>query len=122
MNAQYTYVQVEPNDNCPMSASQVYKNLGSPFAVKAVRIYEGQPEGTLYDICGWYSLMNGISTLAYAVQVEDSSEGAAYLVYGGDWGLRLRPIDSAGEWSLSDSDQFGETHLVLSELSDLIPG
>jgi len=27
----YTYVDVQPNDSCPMAASQVYKNLGEPF-------------------------------------------------------------------------------------------
>jgi hypothetical protein len=121
MNAQYTYVQVEPNDNSLMSASMVYKNLSTPFPVKAVRIYEGLPEGVIYDVCGWSSLMGGSPSIAYAVRVEDSSEGAAYVVYGADWGIRLRPVDSQAGWSLQAADQFGETHLVLSELDDITP-
>ena len=59
---------------------------------------------------------------AYAVQVEDSSEGSAYVVYGGDWGLRLRPIESEAPWSLDDPNQSGETHLVLADREDLNQG
>jgi hypothetical protein len=59
---------------------------------------------------------------AYAVQVEDSSAGAAYLCYGGDWGVRLRPADSDAPWGVDDAQQFGETHLVLSSLEDIEAG
>jgi hypothetical protein len=121
MNDSYTYVQVDANDNTPMSASQVYKNLGMPFPVKAVLIYEGMPEGTPYEVCGWSSLMGGVPSMAYAVQIEDSSEGSAYVIYGADCGIRLRPLGSDAEWSLDDTDQFGETHLVLASLAELTP-
>lgn len=118
---EYTYVSVESNENTPMSASQVYKNLGDPFPVKQVRVYEGEPEGRLYEIAGWSSLLPEGAIQAYAVRIEDSSEGQAYLVYGGDWGVRLRSIDSDADWSIEDPDQFGETHLVLSEAADIVP-
>ncbi len=120
MFSAYTQVQVDPSDNCPMSAQQVYKNLDAPFPVSQVRIYEGEPEGVLYAVTGWSSEGGGTPVPAYAVQVEDSSEGSAYLVYGGDYGLRLRPVDSDDAWSLDASDQFGETHLVLADREDLI--
>jgi len=116
----YTYVDVESNDNSPMMASQVYKNLGEPFPVAMVRVYEGEPEGRLHAITGWSSAPGNVVT-AYAVRIEDSSEGAAYLVYGGDWGVRLRPADSEAPWSLDDRAQFGETHLVLAAIDDLVP-
>jgi hypothetical protein len=54
------------------------------------------------------------------VQVEDSSAGAAWLVYGGDWGIRLRPTESFEDWSIDDPDQHGETHLVLSDEDDIM--
>lgn len=120
MFSAYTQIQVEPNDNCPMSAQQVYKNLGAPVRVSRVRIYEGEPEGTLYAVTGWSSEAGGTPVEAFAVQVEDSSEGSAYLVFGGDYGLRLRPDDSTAAWSLDAADQFGETHLVLADLEDVI--
>jgi hypothetical protein len=115
----YTHVEVEPNDNTPMLAQQVYKNLGLPFRVAQVRIFEGDPEGKLFDVTGWSSTGSGSLVPAYAVHIEDSSAGAAYLIYGGDWGLRLRPGASDARWSLDAADQFGETHLVLSSLDDI---
>jgi hypothetical protein len=121
MNDSYTYIQVDANDNTPMSASQVYKNLGMPFPVKAVLIYEGEPQGTPYEVVGWSSLMGGVPSIAYAVQIEDSSEGSAYVVYGADCGIRLRPLGSDAEWSLDNTDQLGETHLVLASLDELTP-
>jgi hypothetical protein len=115
----YTHVDVEANDNTPMMAQQVYKNLGVPFRVARVRIFEGEPEGRLFAITGWSSAEGGSPAPAYAVQVEDSSAGAAYLVYGGDWGVRLRPADSDAPWGMQEAQQFGETHLVLSSLEDI---
>ena len=53
------------------------------------------------------------------MRIEDSSEGAAFLVYGGDWGVRLRPAEPDAPWSLDDTDQWGETHLVTSAEEDL---
>ena len=114
----YTRVEVEPNANCPMAASQVYKNLGEPFRVGAVRIYEGEPEGRLCAVTGWSA--EGPAQ-AYAVRVEDSSAGAAFVVYGGDWGVRLRPAASDTPWSLDDAEQWGETHLVLADAEDIVP-
>jgi len=115
----YTHVEVEANANTPMSASQVYKNLGDPFPVTAVRIYEGEPEATRYAVTAWSSAGGGSAAPAYAVQVEDSSEGSAYVVYGGDWGVRLRPAGSDAAWSIDDNAQFGETHLVLADREDI---
>ncbi len=117
----YTHVEVEPNANTPMLAQQVYKNLGLPFRVAGVRIFEDHPEGQPFAITGWSSAEGGSPVPAYAVHIEDSSAGAAYLIYGGDWGVRLRPAGSAAPWSLDDPDQLGETHLVLSALEDITP-
>lgn len=114
---EYTEIRVDANDNCPMSAQQVYKTLDEPTKVTGVRIYEGGPEGVLYDITGW-SEQGPVS--AYAVGVEDSSAGAAILVYGGDWGVRLRPAGSGSGWDLGSADQYGETHLVLADREDII--
>lgn len=117
----YTHVEVESNDNTPMMAQQVYKNLGLPFRVAQVRIFEGDPDGRLHDVTGWSSAGGGSSVPAHAVHIEDSSAGAAYLIYGADWGLRLRPAASDARWSLDDAEQFGETHLVLSSFDDITP-
>jgi hypothetical protein len=118
--AEYTYVDVESNPSSPMSANQVFKNLSAPFRAAFVRIYEGEPEGRLCTVTGWSSKDGGAPVDAYAVRVEDSSEGAAFLVYGGDWGLRLRPADSDAAWSHEDAGQWGEPYLVLADAEDIV--
>ena len=120
MVGSYTYVEVEASDNCPMSANQVYRNLDLPFRVAAVRIYEGEADGRLCAVTGWSSRGDGSATDVYAVRVEDSSEGSAYVVYGGDWGIRLRPPKADGEWSVDNREQWGETHLVLADEGDIV--
>src|SRR5687768_10600836 len=117
----YTHVEVEPNDNCPMAANLAFKNLSEPFAVSRVRIFDGEPGGRVYAVTGWSSEGDGTAVPAAAVQVEDSGAGGAFLLYGGDWGVRMRPLESdADGWSLEADDQWGETHLVLADRDDLI--
>ncbi len=116
----YTHVEVESNENTPMSANQVYKNIGEIYRVAAVRIFEGAPEGQLFDITGWSSTDGGSPSDAFAVKIEDSSEGSAWLIYGGDWGVRLRPTESLEDWSIADAGQYGETHLVLGDEGDIM--
>ena len=117
----YTRVEVEPNDNSLMSASHVFRNISQPFIVAMVRIYDGEPGGRLCHVTGWSSAEGGSPISAYAVNVEDSSAGAAFVVYGGDWGIRLAPSESNSPWSMDDPEQWGETHLVLADAEDLIP-
>ena len=117
---EYTHVEVESNPNSLMSANLVFKNLAEPFGVTGVRIFEGEPDGRLCDVTGWSSEGDGSPVEAYAVQVEDSGSGAAYLIYGGDWGLRLRAADDNGDWNADNHEQWGETHLVLADAADLI--
>jgi hypothetical protein len=116
----YTYVDVESNPNSPMSANQVFRNIDLPFRVAQVRIYEGEPGGKLCAITGWSSQDDGTPVDAHAVRIEDSSEGAAFLVYGGDWGLRLRPADHEGAWTQENASQWGEPYLVLADAEDLV--
>ena len=52
--------------------------------------------------------------------VSDSGQARAHLVYGGDFGIRFRPSDSTGEWSLDDPDQWGEPYVVLLDAADLL--
>lgn len=115
----YTHVEVEPNANCPMAANQVFKNLSEPVTVAMVRLFEGEPDGRLFFVTGWSSKALGTPCPAYAVNVEDSSAGSAFLIYGGDWGIRLRPEASDG-WQLNNPGQWGETHLVLADRQDII--
>lgn len=117
----YTHVEVEPSDNCPMSANLVFKNLTDPVAVVRIRLYDGVVQGAPFALTGWSSAGGGSPCPAYAVAVEDSGSGGAVLIYGGDLGLRLRPLESEAGWSVADPDQWGETHFVIADMADVDP-
>ncbi len=110
------FVDVEAGDNCPYSLQSVFSALEEPREVTQVRLYLGPGDGAIYDVIGWSE--NGRCP-ALGVKVEDSGQGYAYLVYGGEGGLRYRPSGSAKAWSLDAPDQWGDSHLLLSEVSDI---
>lgn len=50
---------------------------------------------------------------AYARKIDDSGEGPAYLIFGGDWGVHFRrKADAARPWDLTDRSQWGEPYKV----------
>lgn len=51
--------------------------------------------------------------------VEESGRGAAYVVFGGLWGLRLKREGVQEDWSLESPHQWGEAYLLLTERYDL---
>ncbi len=113
-------LEVEDNDNCYGLPLRVYEALGQPVMVSQVRIAgPGGPEA-LHWVTGWQSEGDGSPCPAYCVEVSDSGEGAAYLLYGGDWGVRFRPLDGGEEWSVGNPEQWGEPYLVLGDLSDMV--
>jgi hypothetical protein len=114
----YTHIDVASNANSPMMANLVFHNLSEPVRVSKVRLFEGQPEGEVFGVTGWSSDGDGTPCDAFAVRVDDSGSGEAYLIYGGDWGVRLRPLH-AKDWSIDALEQWGETHLVLADRADI---
>jgi hypothetical protein len=75
-------VIVESHEELPDGCYQRWKALAPPRPVRRVRL-----EGAEWEVTA-----PGAST-AHAAPVEDSSEGTAWLVYGGDRGLRLTRAD-----------------------------
>jgi hypothetical protein len=51
---------------------------------------------------------------AMACLIDDSGEGGCQLVFGGEWGLRLKQASHGGAWDLDDSEQWGEPFLMLA--------
>ena len=50
---------------------------------------------------------------AFAQRIDDSSDGTAWLVFGGEWGLRFKPVSPLTAWSLQEKTQWGAPFLVL---------
>jgi hypothetical protein len=112
-------VEVEANENCEASFFARFKEAGAARPILQVRLYDRNPAGEWYWITGWSDNPETPLCPAYAQPVEDSGSGLAYLVYGGLYGVRFKPVRVEEPWSLESSQQWGETHLSLSSERDL---
>ncbi len=113
-------LDVEENDNCPGLPLMTYQKLGLPTGVTKVRIAGPHWPEELHLVTGWQSEDGGAPCPAYYVRVSDSGAGSAYLLYGGDWGIRLKRESRDEDWSIESPDQWGEPWLLLGEESDIV--
>ena len=74
----------------------------------------------VYEVTGWSSEGSGSICPALYAPVSDSGQAVVHLVYGGDWGIRLRLENSQGPWSTDSTDQHGEPYLMLIDGNDII--
>ena len=102
-------IDVQAGGNCTFDLLRMFDAIGK--ATPIVGVHAPDPRGEVgdFDVVGWSAAG---ACQAYAVVVEDSGEGRALLVYGGDDGVRFRRSDS-GRWSLDSGDQWGEPCLLL---------
>ena len=105
-------INVSESANCPLSLNRVFDAMREP--VQVVRLMASDPEGKplVCNVTGWST--SGPCP-AYAALVEDSGEGVAMLIYGGEEGIRLKAVDSQGDWDLNSSSQWGEACLLLDK-------
>jgi len=89
-------VIVEANGGCEECALR-FKMEDEPRAIRTVRWTGDDDRARVCDVFGWSSAGGGTAVPAHGCTVEDSGAGAAVLVWGGDWGLRLRPRDGGPE-------------------------
>ena len=108
----FVEVEVAQGANSPMPLTRMFDTLEDPIQVS--RVMASDPEGAdrLCDVTGWSA--SGPCP-AYAALVEDSGEGVAMLVYGGDQGIRLKPADCPEGWDVSSPNQWGEACLLLDK-------
>ncbi|MCE3224887.1 MAG: hypothetical protein K0S58_3067 [Nitrospira sp.] len=112
-------VEVESNDNCDTSFFARFKEAGPARPVIQVRIYDRNPAGEWCWVTGWGDDDQAPTCPAYARPVEDSGSGLAYLVYGGLYGLRFKPVHLDEPWSLESPQQWGDAYLSLADDRDL---
>ena len=113
-------LEVEDNDNCAGLPLMTYQVLDQPTKVTQVRIAGPHWPEELHWVTGWQSDDDGSPCPARYVPVSDSGTGRAYLLYGGDWGIRMKPVSQDEGWSTESSTQFGEPWLLLGEESDIV--
>ncbi len=106
------------NPNCEGSEQFVFNELEPPRSVRGIKIEERGKE-IICDVMGVEE--GGRFSPAHAVKITDSGEGFAYLIFGGDWGIRLRPSAYAGEaWDLGNKNQWGEPFKMYGSTDDII--
>ena len=94
-------IQIGENPNCPAVDGMVFQCRSATRVVTHIR----QDRAGKLEWCAVRGLNEAaVPCPANACLVEDSGDGACYLVTGGDWGLRLRAPDGS-EW--------GEPYLLL---------
>src|SRR3989338_2379950 len=104
-------IQVEDNPNCPASEQYFFNELAAPRPVRALRVTEGGR-----DVVREIASVDGPAS---AVKISDSGEGFAYLIYGGKWGICLRP-EGGGPWDLADPEQQGEPFKIYGNADDIL--
>ena len=120
MEGRSIYLEVEENDNCEYMPLLVYEAHERPEPISRVIIDEpGRPRGVCM-VTGWSSEGDGTPCPAMYTPVSDSGQAVVHLVFGGDWGIRLKPETSSDDWDLGSSDQWGEPYLMLIEESALL--
>ena len=83
-------IDVSAGGNCQESLMLMFNGLSEP--APAARVWTTDPGGAdmMCAVTGWSS--EGACP-AYSAMVEESGEGSAVLVYGGDEGIRLKPLE-----------------------------
>lgn len=113
------FLEIENNPNFEGSYFIRFKELGLPRQLTHVKSYERESRGEWCEVTGWCDDPEQPLCPVYAQKVEDSGAGLTFIVYGGNWGIRLKPEDSTVEWNLYDAAQWGEGYLSIGEERDL---
>ncbi|MEW6247161.1 MAG: hypothetical protein AB1555_10680 [Nitrospirota bacterium] len=113
------FVEVESNPNCETNVFARFKEAGPARRVIQLKAYERTSRGEWCWVTGWSDDPERPCCPAYAQLVEDSGAGLAYLVFGGIYGIRLKPVALQEEWSLESRNQWGEPYLSLADVRDI---
>jgi len=111
-------IEVKANPNCGESEQFVFRELEPARPVWGLRVESGGQE-TSCDVMGVEK--EGRFVGAMAAKIADSGAGYAYLIYGAEWGIRLRPREFAHEpWDLKNSHQWGEPFKIYGDTHDIL--
>ena len=111
------FIEIQKNPNCKSGGLFVFEELSEVRPIKGVRAEEGGSE-IEYEVVGVDA--GGKFVQAYAQKVSDSGSGIGYLIYGGAWGIRLKPKLSVEAWDLASKSQRGESYMIYGSEEDII--
>lgn len=111
-------IEVEDNPNCSGCGQMAFNEMDADVR-PLKRIVVSTASGDA--LCEAASVgADGTFGPAQVRRIDDSGEGPAYLIFGGEWGLRFRRVDRAAAWDLADPAQWGEPFKVYGISPDVI--
>lgn len=107
------YIDIDPNPNLDEACMATFKETGASAPLRAVKLWR---DGAWHwcAVTGW---ADDAPTSALLTPIEESGDGPALLVHGGNHGLRLAAIaDPAAAaaigWDVADPSQWAEPFLL----------
>lgn len=113
-------IDIEDNENCGYFPVQVFEAQGKPRSASSVIVPNVPGSSESHEVVGWCSENGGSPCEVTVVLVGDSGSGQALMVYGGDYGVRLRQKSSQPPWDLDDPNQIGEPYITLSAATNIL--
>ena len=110
-------IDIPDNPNCQAVDMRVFHDLEPAQRVTHVRLERTAGHPTWCAITGWTTA--GAPCPALAQKIDDSGDGTAFLVYGGDAGVRLADTDHVPVWDMRAVRQWGEPFLIMADMHDL---
>ena len=111
-------IEIAQNTNCEPVDLRVFHDVEDARGVSQVSLERVPGQAAWYEVTGWTHAGQPCPVLAR--KVDDSGEGLAVLVTGGDAGLRMRLVGSHAPWDVNDEKQWGAPFLLLADEPDTI--
>ena len=106
-------LEIADNPNCPSADLRIFHEVEPPQPAAQVRVSRDGQAPRWHDVTGWSQACGPCP--AWVQKVDDSGDGVAFLLYGGDAGLRLRPAGDRAPWGMDAPQQWGEPFLIIGD-------
>lgn len=113
---------IDENENCAEGGSWRFNALEPPRPVASVRLYDGAPAGEWFDVVGWTGRLDRPVCGATVQKIDDSGAGVAYLITGGECGVRVKPAGDPAAWNVRNGRQRGAPYLIVPSVNDIKAG
>ena len=105
------FLEVEPCSNCDESIGRVYNVISESKQISSILQYEKDGKEIDVAVTGWDGETE-TPCPAFASRIEESGDGVALLIFGGNGGIRMKPIKDKSSWDVNNLNQWSESHLV----------
>lgn len=107
------YIDIDPNDNLDEACMATFKETGASAPLHAAKLWR---DG-IWQWCAITGWADDVPAPALVTPIEESGDGPALLLHGGNHGLRLAAIAgpeaaAAVAWDVADAAQWAEAFLL----------